>query len=219
MTEPLYTEVKDQIRDDLPILFLAVGHAGIKLISHLPGRVPELNYAAVDSDAASLESCPFEQKVLIGEREGAMGSGGDMEKAREWMLEEEARVRVLIQDVRVVMLVGGLGGGTGSGAGICLAEVARDMGKVVLAAMVQPLEAEGGTRRNRADTALQEFREVCHSVMLFPLETLKAQEDASMLLPRLGAAVDPAGCGAGDEARGWLLPSGGGFVGYRSAGG
>lgn len=211
MTEPLYTEWTGPVRDDLPILFVAVGHAGIRLISHLPGRVPELKYAAVDTDETSLADCPFEHKILVGGAAGGMGSGGDMEQAGAWMLEEEDRVRALIEDVRVVLVVAGLGGGTGGGVGARLVEAARDMGKIVIAALVRPLEAEGETRRNLADAALHDFREVCHAVMLFPLETLREREDPSMLLPRVlrrcGVEISRSLGGLAVLLRGgWVLP-------------
>jgi cell division protein FtsZ len=210
MTGPLYTEPDPQIRQDLPILFLAVGHAGIQLISHLSTRVPELKYAAVDTDAASLEGCPFDQKLLMGEASGGMGSGGDRAKASDWMLEEEGRVRALMQEVRLVLVVAGLGGGTGGGIGVRLVEAARDMGKIVISALVQPLEVEGPTVRNRADAALTEFREVSHAVMLFPLEALKKQEAGptlSRLLKLCGVEVGRSIGGLAMLLRsGWLLP-------------
>ena len=73
------------------------------------------------------------------------------------------------------------------------------------------MEAEGGTRRNSADAALHEFREVCHAVMLFPLETLKEREDPSMLLPRLlkrcGMEISRSLGGLAVLLRGgWTLP-------------
>jgi cell division protein FtsZ len=85
------------------------------------------------------------------------------------------------------------------------------MGKVVLAALVQPLEAEGGSRKNQADTALAEYRESCNAVMLFPLESLKSEEQPGMLLPRLlkrcGMEVSRSLGGLAVLLRsGWLLP-------------
>jgi cell division protein FtsZ len=199
-------------RDPLPILLLAVGHAGIRLIAHLPGRVPELSYAAVDSDRAALESAPFARKVLIGEgRTGGLGCGGNPDLARSCAEAQEEDILSLLEGFKVVMIVAGLGGGTGAGAGAWIAGRARDLGLVVVSALTRPLDAEGAPRRHAADATLRLFREPSDAVLLFPLEVLKAREDPSMLLPRLlkrcGLEVGRALGGLAVLLRsGWLLP-------------
>jgi len=110
-----------------------------------------------------------------------------------------------------VILVAGLGGGTGGGIGPFVAERAKEMGLVVISALVQPLEAEGGPRRHHAEVALSAFREVCDAVMLFPLDSLRVNEDPSMLLPRLlkrcGVEIGRSLGGLAVLLRsGWLIP-------------
>jgi len=192
------------------ILFVAVGHAGIRLISHLPRRVPELRYAAVDTDRQALDACPFDQKLLLGEEKtGGLGSGSNPDLARSCAEAKDEEWLDLIRDAAVVILVAGLGGGTGGGCGPYLAERARDLGKIVLAAVVRPLEAEGGHRRHAADAALARYREHCQAVSLFPLDALK--EDSAMTLQRLisrcGLEVARAIGGLAVLLRtGWLVP-------------
>lgn len=209
---PLLTESDDRPRDPLPILFLAVGHAGIKLISHLPKRVPELMYAALDTDRATLDASPFENTLLAGEAlANGLGTGGNAELALRCAEEREDAILGLLQGCGVLILVAGLGGGTGGGIGPFIAERAREMGLVVISALVQPLEAEGNTRRNQADIALAAYREAADAVMLFPLDALKVNEDSSMLLPRLlqrcGVEIGRSLGGLAVLLRsGWLIP-------------
>ncbi len=199
-------------RDPLPILLLAVGHAGIRLISHLPPRVPELTYAAVDTDRVALESAPYPRKLLLGEgRTGGLGTGGSPDLGRQCAEAGEEELLELLEGVRVLILVCGLGGGTGGGVGAWIASRARDLGLIVLAGLTKPLEAEGAPRRHAADASLRLFRESCDAVMLFPLEALRSREDPSMLLPRLlkrcGLEVGRALGGLAVMLRsGWLLP-------------
>ncbi|WFB34758.1 hypothetical protein P3T73_11365 [Kiritimatiellota bacterium B12222] len=211
-TSPLLTDNSPQIRDDLPILFLAVGNAGGQLISHLPKRVPELTYVAVDTDQSSLDALTFERKILLGETlTGGMGTGGNFDLAQQCLDAGEDQLYSLFQGFKVLVLVAGLGGGTGGGLGPSLADRARESGLIVISALVQPLEAEGGTRRNLAESSLQQFRETSDGVMLFPLEALKSQEDPSMVLPRLlkkcGMEIGRAMGGLAVLLRsGWLIP-------------
>lgn len=198
------------LREVPNILFVAVGAAGIRLISHLPRRVPELRYAAVDTDKQALDACPFEQKLLLGQdKTGGLGTGSNPDLARSCAEAMDEDWLELIGDAAVVILVAGLGGGTGGGCGPYLAERARDLGKIVLAAVVRPLEAEGGHRRHAADAALSRYREHCQAVSLFPLDSLV--EDHSMTLQRLisrcGLEVARAIGGLAVLLRtGWLVP-------------
>ncbi len=206
------TEETPQVRDPTRFLFLGVGHAGGTLISHLPKRVPEFDYAAVDTDRSSLAALPFERKILLGEScANGLGTGGDPELAESCLEEGHPDLYALFQDVDVVILVAGLGGGTGSVIGAALAEMAREAGALVLCALVRPLEAEGGRCRERADAAVVLYRDISDGVFLFPLEVLKASEDPSMLLPRLlkrcGMEIGRSLGGLAVLLRtGWLLP-------------
>ncbi|MGA0332719.1 MAG: hypothetical protein ACO3N7_09990 [Kiritimatiellia bacterium] len=212
MSTPLLSKPDELVRDPLPILFLAVGSAGGKLIAHLPKRVPELSYLAVDTDKESLDALPFERKILLGESlTGGLGTGGNVELAAQCLEAGEEQLYGLFQGYRVVLLVAGLGGGTGGGLGPQLADRAREAGLLVISALVQPLDAEGGARRNSAENALVQFRELSDAVMLFPLETLKVKEDPGMLLARLlkrcGMEIGRALGGLAVLLRsGWLIP-------------
>jgi len=212
MSTPLLSTLDETVRDPLPILFVALGNAGGKLISHLPKRVPELAYVALDTDKASLEALPFERKILLGESlTGGMGTGGTVDLAVKCLEAGEEQLYSLFQDYKVVIIVAGLGGGTGGGVGPQLADRAREAGLLVISALVQPLEAEGATRRNLAESALGHYRELSDAVMLFPLDTLKVNEDTNMLLSRLlkrcGMEIGRALGGLAVLLRsGWLIP-------------
>lgn len=210
MSTPATAFDPDAPRDPLRILFLALGNAGMQLIAHLPRRVPELHYAAIDTDAQALEACKFENKLLIGEgKTGGLGTGSNPDLARECAEAQDEELVDLLRDMRVVILVGGLGGGTCGGVGPYLAERARDLGCVVLAAVVRPMEAEGGHRRHAADAALAHFREHCQAVTLFPLDVLREDNDMTLqrLISRCGLEISRALGGLAVLLRtGWLLP-------------
>ncbi len=199
-------------RDPVDILFLALGHAGGRLIAHLPRRVPELSYAMVDTDRAALEASPFDRTLLLGgELCNGQGSGSNPDLALRCAEAAEEDLLELIDGYRVVMLIAGLGGGTGGGVGPWLAARARERGQLVLAGLTRPLEAEGGHRRHLADTALSLFRDTSDGVFLFPLESCRQPEDTGWLLPRLfvncGKLVGRSLGGLAVMLRsGWLMP-------------
>lgn len=197
-------------REALSILFLGIGSAGMRLIAHLPAKVPDFAYGAVDTDAAALEACPFEEKLLLGEHKlGGLGSGGNPDLAREVAEQQDEDILRLLSGHKVVLLILGLGGGTGGGTGAYIAERARDLGMTVLAAAVRPLELEGGHRRHVADVALAHIRDHAQACLVFPLDVLKTDEDMPLrqVMGRCGVEVSRALGGLAVLLRtGWLMP-------------
>lgn len=192
--------------------FIAIGHAGAQLIRHLPERVPELLYTALDTDRASLAEARIADAHLLAERlTGGAGTGGNTELALECAEEERTFLVDLIDSCDVVVIVAGLGGGTGGTIGAWLASVAREAGCIVIAALVRPMEAEGGHRRQSADASLAEFRESAHAVCMFPLDVLREEGDEHLplktLFVRSGIEVSRSiGSLAVLLRTGWLLP-------------
>ena len=197
-------------REAMSILFLGVGYAGMRLIAHLPGKVPDFAYAGVDTDAAALEACGFPEKLLLGEGKfGGLGAGGNPDQARSCAELQDEEIVQLLSGHQVVMLVLGLGGGTGGGVGAYLAERARDLGATVLAAAVRPLDLEGGHRRHVADVALAHIRDHAQACLVFPLDVLKTDEEMPLrqVLGRCGVEVSRALGGLAVLLRtGWLMP-------------
>jgi cell division protein FtsZ len=64
----------------------------------------------------------------------------------------------------IVILVAGLGGGTGSGIAPYIARLARDAGVLTIAAVTMPFDFEG-RRHKTADTAIKRLR--CHALLVF----------------------------------------------------
>lgn len=195
------------------IAFLGVGHAGVQLITHLPQKVPELIYAAIDTDLSTLNASPFETKFLVGKRvSGGLGSGSNAEMARKCAEEDAELWEPWLEQVDVLIMACGLGGGTGGGIGPLVAERARAAGVVVIAAVVKPLEAEGGHRRHTADSALSDLREFCNAVCLFPLDSMRKdseEEDLPLLkvVERCGQEVARSLGGLALLLRsGWVFP-------------
>ncbi len=204
------TPQSEEPREALSILFLGIGHAGMRLIAHLPGKVPDFSYAAVDTDAAALEACAFPEKLLLGEGKlGGLGAGGNPDVARSCAEMQDEEIVRLLSGHRVVLLILGLGGGTGGGVGAYIAERARDLGATVLAAAVRPLDLEGGHRRHVADVALAHVRDHAQACLVFPLDVLKTDGEMPLrqVLGRCGVEVSRALGGLAVLLRtGWLMP-------------
>jgi len=159
------TESQDQKNDGglkpgLNIRFLGVGGAGCRIVEQIAGMgiAPDSCYVA-DTNGHELAAHRTAHRVLLGGKiMRGMGAGGDLELATAATEADGPELSRLFTGADIVMLVAGLGGGTGGGAGPVLARLARQSGALVLAFAVTPFECEGRKRQRQAAQALRQLK-------------------------------------------------------------
>lgn len=96
-----------------------------------------------------------------------MGSGGDPEVGRRAAESSRESIAGLLKGKRLLVMVVGLGGGTGSGAAPVLAQMAHDEGLFLVSVVVMPFSFEGRRRREQAEAALAEVNRLSDIVFCF----------------------------------------------------
>lgn len=150
------------------ILVVGVGGGGCKAVDHmLRLGVRGVEFAAIDSDAQQLERTLAPRCLLIG---GAamMGRGARVDPlaGREVAREEDDGIADLVRGADVVVVVAGLGAGTGGGAVPIVCEVARQLGALTLAVVTLPLPFEGRRRREQAVECLDDVTCDAHTTVV-----------------------------------------------------
>lgn len=166
----LRIEFSEEQRAKLKVI--GVGGAGQNAVdnmiaSHLNG----VDFIAVNTDAQALfhEKCLATTKVQIGkEITRGLGAGGDAEIGRRSAEEDLDRLRELFNGADMVFVAAGMGGGTGSGAGPVIAQIARDRGILTIGIVTEPFEFEGRRRRQRADVAIEEMKDAVDTLIVIP---------------------------------------------------
>jgi cell division protein FtsZ len=166
---------------EFKIKILGVGGAGCNAVTHLAHQqLPGISFAVLNTDAGALAQSPVEPQLVLGAKSmRGLGTGGDTERGRAAAEQDAASIRALCQTFDLVVLVAGLGGGTGTGASPVIARIARDCGALVLGIALMPFDFEGMRRQRQA---------------LAGLEDLKSNADGVICLPnqKLLKLVDPA---------------------------
>jgi cell division protein FtsZ len=124
---------------------IGVGCAGGHIVNELvtAGRV-EAEFVAINTDYQRLHACQASIKLPIGTH----GSGAGIHKLGAQEAEEAAEgIAHLCARQASVLLVAGLGGGTGSGAGPVVARIAKAQACRVVAVVTRPFRFEGLFRR------------------------------------------------------------------------
>lgn len=139
------------------VCVVGVGDTGIQVIEQLlGGDVAGATVAVVHTNAQALATSQAQTRVQIGrggETEG--GCGGMHERGRKAAERDVEMLRGLLSDCELLILVGGLGGGTAGGAMPVLARLARETGIISVALVTQPFAFEGEQRQRAAEDALK----------------------------------------------------------------
>jgi len=149
------------------IVVLGIGGAGNNTVNRLMETgVTGAECIAINTDLQHLNAVRATQKVLIGEKvTRGLGAGGDPKVGRAAIEESKHLIDVLLNDVDVVFIAVGLGGGTGTAAAPVVAEMARRKEAIVVGIVTTPFRIEKG-RIEYAAFALNEMRRSCDTVVV-----------------------------------------------------
>ena len=160
------------------ITVMALGGAGCRILRKItenPLSGP-LNLLAVDTDREALAASgvPPEKQILAGVcwRDGA-GCGGSPLDGQRAIAHERLELEKAIDGSSLLMVIGGLGGGTCSGGAQVAVSVAHKQGIPVLFLLTLPFSLEGHSRRKIAeDTVKKELTGLADAVICLPNDLL-----------------------------------------------
>lgn len=156
------------------IKVVGVGGAGGAAINRMvDAGVTGVEFIAVNTDAQALHNSKAQHKIHIGrETTRGLGAGADPSVGQKAAEESKDEVKKALQGADLVFITIGAGGGTGSGAAHVVAEVAREMGILVVGVATKPFSFEGEKRRQNADWAITKLGQQVDTLITIPNDRL-----------------------------------------------
>jgi cell division protein FtsZ len=156
------------------IKVVGVGGAGGAAVNRMvDAGIENVEFIAINTDAQALHFSKAQVKLHIGsDVTRGLGAGADPrvgERAAEESMEE---IRKAVQGADMVFITIGAGGGTGSGAGHIVAQIAKDAGSLVVGFATKPFAFEGEKRRRNADSAIDSLRRAVDTLIVIPNDRL-----------------------------------------------
>ncbi len=149
------------------IKVIGVGGAGNNMVSWLHKKgISGAEVYAVNTDKQHLDVSSADKKVLIGrELTRGLGCGGFLEKGRESAKESMSELKEVLKGADMVFVCSGMGGGTGTGAAPVIAQVAKEIGAIVIGTVTMPFDIEKA-RIDKAEFGLQQLRQVSDTAIV-----------------------------------------------------
>ncbi len=166
--------VEPAIETFAQIKVIGVGGAGGAAINRMvEAGIENVQFIAINTDAQALHFSKADKKLHIG-KGATRGLGAGADPAVGQLAAEESReeIRKVIEGADMVFITIGAGGGTGSGAGHIVAEIARDVSALVVGFATKPFAFEGDKRLKNAEVAIEKLRDAVDTLIIIPNDRL-----------------------------------------------
>ncbi len=156
------------------IKVVGVGGAGGAAINRMiDSGVDGVEFIAINTDSQALHHSKAQKKLHIGKEETkGLGAGANPSTGQKAAKESIEEIRDVLAGADMVFVTIGAGGGTGSGAGHVVAQVAKDSGALVVGFATKPFAFEGEKRRLNAEVAINNLRETVDTLITIPNDRL-----------------------------------------------
>ncbi|MBQ6365021.1 MAG: cell division protein FtsZ [Oscillospiraceae bacterium] len=166
------------------IKVVGVGGAGNNVVNRMvKSGTQGVEFIAVNTDKQALAVSNADQKIQIGEKiTRGQGAGSDPEIGKRAAEESRNNIAKAMENADMVFITAGMGGGTGTGAGPTVAEIAREAGCLTVGVVTKPFKFEGKKRLDQANKGIQDLLTKVDSLLIIPNDRLKFATDQKITL-------------------------------------
>ncbi|MEK7089751.1 MAG: cell division protein FtsZ [Patescibacteria group bacterium] len=171
MNQPIGSNKKKVSQNFARIKVIGVGGGGGNVVTRMmdDDRIRGVEYLAINTDAQDLDYVSAHRKIYIGKAlTKGLGAGMNPEVGKQAAEENRSEIGEAIDGADIVFVTAGLGGGTGSGAGPVVAEIAKEKGILTVGIVTKPFMFEGAQRAAIANEALLKFKEKVDALVVIP---------------------------------------------------
>ncbi len=156
------------------IKVVGIGGAGGSAINRMKDAgLTGVQFIAMNTDAQALHNSKADVKIHLGyNTTNGLGAGADPTVGEAAANESREEIKKALEGADMVFVTIGAGGGTGSGAGHVVAEVARELGILVVGVATRPFSFEGEKRRINADWAISRLGRQVDTLITIPNDRL-----------------------------------------------
>lgn len=163
-------EVKPDIETFANIKVIGVGGSGGSAINRMiASKIRGVEFIAVNTDIQALHHSLASKKIHIGQNTTrGLGAGMDPEIGLRAAEESVNDLKEALKGADMVFITCGMGGGTGTGAGPKIAEIAKELGILTVAVVTRPFAFEGLERKQNADLGYERMVEAVDTIITIP---------------------------------------------------
>jgi cell division protein FtsZ len=149
------------------------GGGGNAINSMIDKRLQGVDFFAINCDMQSLERNKAPNKIQIGKNlTRGLGAGADPSIGQRAVEEDRDEIARSIAGSDMVFVTAGMGGGTGTGGGPIVANIAKSIGALVVGIVTRPFTCEGKKRMAQAEAGIEEMKKQVDTLIVIPNQKL-----------------------------------------------
>jgi cell division protein FtsZ len=174
------------------IKVVGVGGAGGNAVSRMAADFPRgVEFIAINTDHQDLDHCEVRKKIYIGKNlTKGLGAGMNPDLGRQAAEENRSEIAEALSGADLVFITAGMGGGTGTGAGPIVAEVAKQSGALTIAVVTRPFVFEGTQRERIAAEGVGHMKEKVDALIVVPNDRIFSVIDKDTSIKKAFEAID-----------------------------
>ena len=167
-------ELMDSGAQDAVIKVIGVGGGGGNAVAHMVrSGINGVDFICTNTDAQALGRFDGAKSLQIGSNiTKGLGAGATPEVGQQAALEDRELIQEAIANTDMLFVTAGMGGGTGTGAAPVVAQIAREMGILVVGVVTKPFAFEGTARMKIAMHGIKELSSHVDSLITIPNDKL-----------------------------------------------
>jgi cell division protein FtsZ len=167
-------QIKPPFETFARIKVIGVGGSGGKAIQRMmTEKIHGVEFIGINTDAQDLHASNAPIKIHIGKNlTRGLGAGMNPEVGRQAAEETRDEIQEAIKGSDMVFITFGLGGGTGTGAGPIVAEVAKNAGILTVGVVTKPFSFEGAQRARLAEEGWNKLKDRVDALITVPNDRL-----------------------------------------------
>lgn len=157
------------------IIVVGVGGGGSNAVDHMYRQgVEHVSFVVANTDKQALRESSVPNKLLLGPMTTrGRGAGGNPTVASKAGEESAAEIAdIFDEDIDMVFVTAGMGGGTGTGAGPVVARIAKEKGLLTIGIVTIPFKFEGLRKIQKALDGAKEMSKYVDAIMVVNNERL-----------------------------------------------
>jgi len=149
------------------------GGGGNAVNSMIDKGLVGVDFIAINTDVQALERNQASQKIQVGKTlTRGLGAGADPTIGHRAVEEDREEIARALNGSDMVFVTAGMGGGTGTGGGPIVANIAKSLGALVVGIVTKPFNSEGKRRIGQAEEGIEELKKQVDTLIVIPNQKL-----------------------------------------------
>jgi len=156
------------------IRVVGIGGGAGSIISEIASKIEKATFVAANTDLKALREVPkkVERFHFGGNLTQGLGTGMNPELGENAAQNDRERIKKLLENQDLCILVATLGGGVGSGATPIFAKIAKSLGNLTLGIFTLPFKFEGERKMKIARESLEKIKPRLNALLIIPNERI-----------------------------------------------